>query len=93
MHHTIVVAVELHEYQIPNLDIAVAIRFWRTGRATRDRWAVIVKYLGTGAARAGIAHGPKIIRLVLAGTGLVADTRQIKAPRVVAGKEWCLISY
>jgi hypothetical protein len=53
---------ELHEHEIPDLDIAVAIGFRRTRRAAPDLVAVVVENLGTRTAGAGIAHGPEIVR-------------------------------
>ena len=51
----------LHEHQVPDLDEAVAVRVGAPGRPTGNFFAVIVKDFGTGAARAGVAHRPKII--------------------------------
>ena len=76
MHHAIFIAIELHENQIPNLDIAVAILLRRARRAARHAGAVIVEKLGTRATRAGIAHSPEVIRLILARTRLIANARQ-----------------
>ena len=76
MHDAVIVAIELHEYQVPNLDIAVAILFWGAGWSTRYVWAVVIKNFGARTARTGIAHGPEIIRLILTGTRFVADARQ-----------------
>ena len=54
------VAVELHEYEIPDLDVAVAVLVRRTRRAAGNVRPVVVKHLGTGAAGAGVAHLPEI---------------------------------
>ena len=75
MHHTVFIAIELHEHQVPNLDVAVTIFIRRSRWATRDARAVVVENLRTRAARASIAHGPEVIRLILARTGFVADAR------------------
>ncbi len=65
-----VVPVVLHEHQVPDLDIAVAIRLGRAGWPAGDPRAVVVEDFAARAARAGFAHLPEIIR---AAAGLVAD--------------------
>ena len=60
------VAVELHEDQVPDLDVAVAVGVRRTGRTARDLGAMVVEDLGTGAAGAGVAHGPEVVLLAAA---------------------------
>src|SRR5450631_3283323 len=52
---------ELHEYEIPDLDEAVAVLLRRTRRTAPDLVAVIVKDFRTGTARASIAHLPEIV--------------------------------
>src|SRR3546814_9927503 len=52
----------LHEDQVPDLYEPVAVLIRRTGRPAGDVLSVIEEYLGTGAARAGVAHRPEIIR-------------------------------
>ena len=72
MHHARGVAIELHEYVVPDFDIAVAVFVGRSRRAARNVGAVIIKNLGAGAARAGIAHRPEIVARV-ARALIVAD--------------------
>ena len=67
-----VVAVVLHEHQVPDFDVAVAVRLGRAGRAAGDAGTVIVENLAARAAGAGVAHLPEIVR---AAAGLVADAR------------------
>src|SRR5690606_27637258 len=55
------VAIELHEDQIPDLDIAVTVFVGRARRATPDVGTVIVENFGTGAAGAGIGHLPEVV--------------------------------
>ena len=55
-------AVELHEHQIPDLDVAVAVFIRRAGRAAGNALAVIVEDLRARAARAGVGHLPEIVR-------------------------------
>ncbi|OPZ06361.1 MAG: hypothetical protein BWZ09_00430 [Alphaproteobacteria bacterium ADurb.BinA305] len=62
MHHALLVAVELHEHVVPDLDVAVAIFLGRSRRAAPDVVAVVVEDLGARAARAGVAHHPEVVR-------------------------------
>ena len=61
MQNAIRRAVELHENVIPDLDVAIAILFWRAGWAAPDVLAVIKENLGAWATGAGIAHGPEVV--------------------------------
>src|SRR6266705_1576141 len=67
------VAVELHEDEIPDLDLAVAFGLARAWRAAGDAGPVVVEEFAARPARAGIGHVPEIIALVLRATRLVAD--------------------
>ena len=67
-----VVAVELHEHEVPDFDVAVAVGVRRAGRAAGNFLAVVVKDFGAGAAGAGLAHLPEIVRTT---ARLVTDTR------------------
>jgi hypothetical protein len=51
----------LHEYEIPDLDIPVAVLIRRTGRTTRNVRTVIVEDLATRTAWARISHRPEIV--------------------------------
>ena len=73
MQHAIGGAVELHENVVPDFDVTVAVFVWRARRATPDFRAVIVENLGARAARAGIAHGPEVVRCIRRAL-VVADT-------------------
>ena len=53
---------ELHEHQVPDFDEAVAVLIRAARRAARHVRPVIVKDLRAGAAGAGLAHGPEIVR-------------------------------
>ena len=53
---------ELHEDQVPDLDIAVAVGIGRARRAAGDLVAMVVEDLRARAAGAGIAHLPEIVR-------------------------------
>src|SRR5690606_4998430 len=61
--HALLVAVELHEDEVPDLDVAVAVRVRRAGRTARHLGAVVVEDLAARAARAGIAHRPEVVLL------------------------------
>ena len=52
---------ELHEDEIPDLDVAVAVGVGRAGRAAGDLVAVVVEDLRARAAGAGVAHRPEIV--------------------------------
>ena len=68
-HHAAVGrAVELHEDQVPDLDVPVAVFIGRARRAAGDVRAVVEEDLGAGAAGAGVAHGPEV--------GFLAQARQ-----------------
>ena len=58
---TIRIPVELHEDEIPDLDIAVAIGIGRPRRTTCNLGTMIIENLATGATGTGIAHCPEII--------------------------------
>ncbi len=72
VQHAIGGAVELHEDVVPDLDVAIAVFFRRTGWAAPDVRAVVVEDLGARAARAGVAHGPEVVGGVR-GALVVAD--------------------
>jgi hypothetical protein len=73
MHDAVLVAVELHEDVVPDLDVAVAVLVGRAGRAAGNLRAVVVEDLGAGAAGAGVAHHPEVVGSV-ARALVVADT-------------------
>ena len=50
MHLAVLVAVELHEDQVPDLDVAVAVGVRACRRSAGDRRPVIVEHLGARAA-------------------------------------------
>ncbi len=61
MQHAVAAAVVLHEHQVPDFDVAVAILIRRTRRTTGNILAVVVEDFGAGTARSGIAHRPEIV--------------------------------
>src|SRR5436309_9272772 len=73
----LVIPIELHEYKIPNFDVASA--FART-RATRVAELActgteIVVNFGTRSARPGIAHLPEVVLLVEPDDAIGRDAR------------------
>ena len=63
----------MHKDVIPDFDKTVAVFIGRTRRATGNLFAVVIEDFSTGAAGAGIAHGPEIIRGVF-GAFIIANT-------------------
>ncbi|EXI70615.1 MAG: hypothetical protein AW07_03945 [Candidatus Accumulibacter sp. SK-11] len=72
VHDAGLVAVELHEDVVPDLDVAVALFVGRSRRPARNSFAVVVEDLGARSAGTGIAHHPEVVRGV-ARTLVVAD--------------------
>ncbi len=72
LHVAGLVPVVLHEHQVPDLDITVAVLFGGAGRPAPDLGAVVIEDLGTGTAGTGIAHRPEVVAVVLL-AGLVTD--------------------
>src|SRR5260370_13341138 len=50
-HHALVVPIELHENEIPDLDVAIAFGFARSGRTARDPGPMVVENLAARTAR------------------------------------------
>ncbi len=72
MQGALLVAVELHEHQIPNFDVAIAIGIGAARRPAGDVRAMVVKNFRAGAAGAGVTHLPEVIALVGFAAGRVA---------------------
>ena len=72
MHHALLVAVELHEYEVPDFNETVAIFFSAARRAAPDVRAMVIENFRTRTARAGIGHLPEIIGSVTR-TLVIAD--------------------
>ncbi len=66
-------ALELHEDEVPDLDVAVAVLVLRARRAARNVGAVVVEDLRARAAGTGVAHGPEVRLLVHAREALRVD--------------------
>src|SRR5471030_251959 len=61
-HGAVRLTVELHEHDVPDFDVAIAIFFCRTRRAAPDVIAMIKEDFGARAARTGVTHLPEVIR-------------------------------
>ena len=64
MQHAVFILVELHEHEVPDFDVAVAVLLGAARRAAPNFRTVVVEYLRAWAARTGLGHLPKIIRRV-----------------------------
>ena len=81
---------ELHEHQVPDLDEAVAVLVGAAGRAAGDGRPVVVEDFRAGAARAGLAHGPEVVRGRDAYDALFRQARDLAPERVrlvILGKD------
>ena len=67
-------AVVLHENQVPDFDVTVAVFVGAAGWATSDIGAVIEEYFGTGTTGAGIAHLPEVGVVAQAHNAIHGDT-------------------
>ena len=57
----VVGAVELHEHEVPDLDVAIAVLVRGPRRATGDVRAMVVEDFGARTAGAGIGHLPEVV--------------------------------
>jgi hypothetical protein len=72
VHDTGLVAVELHEDVVPDLDVAVALLVGRSRRPAGNSLAVVVEDFRARSAGTGVAHHPEVVGGV-ARTLVVAD--------------------
>ena len=68
----LVVAIELHEHEIPDLDVAVAVCVGRPRRSAKNFRTVVVEDFRARSAGAGVGHLPEVVARVL-GALVVAD--------------------
>ena len=61
LHVAIRITVVLHENQVPDFDITVAVFLGRTRRPALNFRAMIVENFAAGTAWTGIAHRPEIV--------------------------------
>src|ERR1700687_1218958 len=61
MHDAAIVAVVLHEHEVPDLDVAIALGVGRTGRPAGDVGAVIVEDFRARAAGSRVGHLPEVV--------------------------------
>ena len=76
--HPVAAPLELHEHQVPQLQVPIAVTPHGAGRppASHSR-TLVVDDLGAGAARARIAHRPEV---VLGGAGHNPGIRHVATP-------------
>ena len=74
LHRAGSVAVELHEHEVPQLDVAVAVFVGAPRRPAGHLGPVVVEHLRAGAAGAGVAHRPEVVLLSAAGKPGPIDT-------------------
>ena len=60
-HGAVSLTVELHEDDVPNLNVAIAIFFCASRRPTPDMVAVVVENFGAWTTRTGITHLPEVV--------------------------------
>ena len=73
LHVALLVAVVLHEDEIPDLDVAIAVGIRRSRRSACDARTVVVEDLAARTARAGVGHLPEVVGLEFRAARLVAD--------------------
>src|SRR5205807_9545485 len=73
IHVALLVAVVLHEDEVPDLDVAIAFRLRRAGWPPGDARTVIVEDLAARAAGAGVGHLPEVVGLEFGAPWLVTD--------------------
>ena len=61
MQRTLAISIELHEHQIPDLDVPVEIVIRAARRTARHIGPMVVENFRTGATGAGITHLPEIV--------------------------------
>ena len=99
MHHTVFIAIELHENVVPNFNITIAIFVRAAWRAARDVFTVVIEDFCTRATWACITHHPEIVRSVTS-TFIVTNTNNSLSwyadffgPNVVRLIIFCINSY
>ena len=75
-------ALVLHEHEVPDLDVAVAVLVRRAGRAAGDLGPVVVEDLGARPAGAGVAHHPEVVLGATAREPLRADADLVEPDRL-----------
>ena len=61
VHYAFFITVELHEHEVPNFHVAVAVFVGASGRASGNGGAVVIENFGARTAGAGIAHHPEVV--------------------------------
>src|SRR5690606_32233498 len=55
------IAIELHEHEVPDLDVTVTVFFRRSRRTAPDVGTMVVEDFGTGAAGTRVGHLPEVV--------------------------------
>ena len=61
VHHTRLIAIELHEHVVPDLDVAIAILIRRAGKSAWNMLSMVIEDLRARTAGACIAHHPEVV--------------------------------
>ena len=77
----VVLLLELHEDQIPDLHEPVAVLVRAAGRSAGHMVAVVPEDFGAGAAGAVVAHGPEVVRTGDADDLVVREARDLPPDR------------
>ncbi len=75
-HFPFGVTVVLHEHQVPDLDIAVAVLLGGAWGAAFYFFSVVIEDFRTGTAGASVSHAPEVVTFVGLAARLVADTAE-----------------
>ena len=73
VHHTAFIAVKLHEHEVPNFNVAVAVFIGASRRAALNFFTMVIENFRARTAGTGVAHHPEVIGHV-AGAFVIADT-------------------
>ena len=61
MHHAFFITVELHEHEIPNFHVAVAVFVRASGRASGNGGTMVIENFRARTAGASVAHHPEVV--------------------------------
>ncbi len=78
LHAAVCRALELHEYKVPDFDVAITVFVGTAWGATRHIRAMVIKDFRTGTTGTGITHGPEIVFLAHAGEACRIDLHLIQ---------------
>ena len=61
VHHAFFITVELHEHEIPNFHVAVAVFVRASGRASGNGGTMVIENFRARTAGASVAHHPEVV--------------------------------